>query len=350
MITPHHRRATILVIQPGALGDTLLSRPALGALRTGYPDHDLVLVAKGEVGRLLQACGEVDVAEPIEGAGLAELLAGQEPSSPDLRDALGRCVLAVCWVPDEDGGLQAAFARAGCPRVRIRRLSTGGFLAVHQTDRYLETIADLVPAALTPMDLSVPHTLADAGHLRLRRAGWAGRGPLVVLHAGSGSAHKCADPGLFASTIAAWQRQEMSPVLLAGPADDEHVDAVVRRCPRPPMVIAGCDLLTIAGLLTHASLYLGYDSGLTHLAAALGVPVIGLYGPTDPERWGLRHPRAKMLTGGRCGCLDWHQVRVCPTRPCLQVPAEILLASAQAQLAESPLHQGLRPGHPCSPL
>lgn len=334
MRVPRPAPGSLLVIQPGALGDTLLSLPAIRALRAGSPSDDLVLVTQREAGELLRDCGEIDAVVPIEGPGLTELLAGQAPASQVLRQTLLRCTLAVGWMNDPDGGLQAALGRAGCRRRRVRALATGAFQAVHQADRYLETVAGLVPVAVAPRALRVPPPVVEGGRRRLHQAGWSGREPLVVLHAGSGSPHKCADPGLFASAMRAWHSRGVSTVLLAGPADAEHLAAVTKGCTVPPMIVRGCDLRTVAGVLQHAALYVGYDSGITHLAAALGLAVIGLYGPTDPTRWAPREVNVRILRGAPCECPDWEAVQSCIEKPCLRIPAEALLEACEKQLAK----------------
>jgi ADP-heptose:LPS heptosyltransferase len=63
----------------------------------------------------------------------------------------------------------------------------------------------------------------------------------------------------------------------------------------PIISIENCPLGKLAALLSHASLYLGNDSGITHLAGACGVPTIALFGPTDPLIWGPRGAKVKVI-------------------------------------------------------
>ena len=61
-----------------------------------------------------------------------------------------------------------------------------------------------------------------------------------------------------------------------------------------PSLIPG-DLRSMAGLLRHADLFIGNDSGPGHIAAAVGTPTLTLFGPSDAETWAPRHPLARVL-------------------------------------------------------
>jgi ADP-heptose:LPS heptosyltransferase len=78
----------------------------------------------------------------------------------------------------------------------------------------------------------------------------------------------------------------------------------------------------MAGVIAHANTFVGHDSGLTHLAAALHVPTIALFGPTDPRRWAPRGPHVKVVSGASCRCHGWEAVRACVEKTCLQITPE----------------------------
>src|SRR5207249_4852234 len=75
-----------------------------------------------------------------------------------------------------------------------------------------------------------------------------------------------------------------TPVVLEGPADRESVERLLQSCVNPPIVLKGLDLLTVAGVLAQARLFVGQDSGVTHMAGLMGVRTVALFGPTDPAR------------------------------------------------------------------
>ena len=66
-------------------------------------------------------------------------------------------------------------------------------------------------------------------------------------------------------------------------------------------VLSGSPLPDVAGVLAACRAYVGNDSGVTHLAAALGLPVVAIFGPSDPEKWAPRGDRVRIL---RDPCLD----------------------------------------------
>jgi len=304
---------TIFVVHPGGLGDVLLARPALRVVQAAFPSHQLGLVAGAEVGRLLHACGEVAAAFPLESGALAGLLAGPAWVASTLRDWLVRCDLAVCWMADPESRLSSTLQGLGVSRVIVRSPASSAGVGMHQEDRFLETVRDIVTAERVEQRLQLPD------HLRAR-----GRARLAMIHPGSGSPRKCVAPALLAALVARLQAIEVVPVLIGGPADDGMVADVVDACARPPVIVRDQDLLAVAGQMAHADLFVGHDSGLTHLATALQVPTVALFGPTDPRRWAPRGPHVTVLTGEPCGCDGWSAVQVCSDQSCLRIPEETL--------------------------
>jgi ADP-heptose:LPS heptosyltransferase len=96
-------------------------------------------------------------------------------------------------------------------------------------------------------------------------------------------------------------------------------------------------LLSVAGVTAHASLFVGHDSGLTHLAARLHVPTLALFGPTDPRRWAPRGPHVTVLAGTACRCEGWDEIRACREKSCLQISAETILGTCERMLQQQNL-------------
>jgi ADP-heptose:LPS heptosyltransferase len=96
-------------------------------------------------------------------------------------------------------------------------------------------------------------------------------------------------------------------------------------------VLAGAPLMRVAEVLSRCWLFLGNDSGLTHLAAALGGPaVVALFGPTDPGIWAPPGKRVRILTGTcpQAPCARDRKIP-CPKPQCLEdLPPERVLAVA----------------------
>ncbi len=169
--------------------------------------------------------------------------------------------------------------------------------ATHQRDRFLEAIDEAPSDGEEDHRLTVTEPLLDLGRACLDAAGLSLGQPLAIIHPGSGSAHKCVAPKILASVVATLQISGAVPVILEGPADREPVERLLQSCENPPIVLRGLDVLTVAGVLAQARLFVGQDSGVTHLAGLMGVRTVALFGPTDPARWAPRGTHVTVVQG-----------------------------------------------------
>jgi ADP-heptose:LPS heptosyltransferase len=323
----------VLIVHPGTLGDVLLARPAMLALKEAYPSHMLGLIAGGDVAGLLHTGAEIHAAFPLEGGFLAGLLAGPASVPGLLRKWLSRCDVAVCWMTDPEGVLSTTLREVGVRHVIVRSPHSPTCRALHQTDRFLETVREVAGTskAREAMNMSFPEEIRQQAQQRW--ASWRnGNRPVVVVHPGSGSVHKCSEPALLARLIDWLGDADAVPVVIGGPADDERVRLVVALCTKPPVVIQHLDLVSVAGLLSQARLFIGHDSGLTHLAAALHRPTVALFGPTDAARWAPRGSHVQILSGASCRCGGWEEVQNCREKPCLQILADDLIGACRGLL------------------
>jgi len=261
----------------------LLLRRAVAGLRRA---HDCVLlIAPRASGAALVGPGpsEVDELIPWEGADVAALLAGNLALGP-LRERLGGIDIAICYSRSEDLGRHL-------PR-HVRRVLThdpappAGFHASRWLARPLEALALAVPDDVEP----VRPTEAEAIEARTLLASLPDG--FLAIHPGSGSPRKTWPAERFAALldVVAGSR----PLLLVeGPAD---TDAVSRLARRPGTVVArGLSARTLGAVLAQARLFVGHDSGVSHLAAAWGAPTLALFGPTDPSVWAPVGPRVHVV-------------------------------------------------------
>ena len=101
------------------------------------------------------------------------------------------------------------------------------------------------------------------------------------------------------------------------------------------VLLANLPLTRVAVVISRCRLFLGGDSGLTHLAAALGVPVLALFGPTDPRVWAPPGTRVRVLTGPcrQAPCASGREIP-CDTPWCLaDLPPEQVLEAAIALIS-----------------
>jgi ADP-heptose:LPS heptosyltransferase len=267
-----------LAIHPGALGDVLLAVPALRALRT-RGGGALAIAAQPRIGALLLALDVVDQGLSFDSLGLDRLFsdeAAAEPCAP-----LETAERVVCWF----GARDPVFTR------RLRELAPGAIVASPTGDgsrvweHLLATVEALTgPAAADASGLcraaGVSAEVRRRGREALRAAGWDGAAPLLVVHPGAGGLAKRWPVERFAAVIDA-AADGVAVAVHEGPADAEPAAALIARlAPRPSRPVLHLDrpgLPSLAGALAQASLYLGNDSGVSHLAAAVGAPALILF-------------------------------------------------------------------------
>lgn len=246
-----------LIIRPGALGDFIVSLPALECLRTSYLE---VWTASAHL-PLIQFA---DRARSIPSTGL-DLVAVTEPP-PNLWESLATFDSVISWY----GASRQEFRQAvrHLPFTFFAALPAAGALPKqHAVDFYLSQVRSLASCEST----GIPRIACDVT-----------REEFVVIHPFSGSPRKNWPLENFRAL--AGQLAQASPVYWCrGPED-----------PPLPGAIEIADLYELACWLAKASLYVGNDSGVTHLAAAVGTPVLALFGPTDPEVWAPRGPQVQI--------------------------------------------------------
>lgn len=333
-MTAQDRRG-VLVIHPGALGDVLLARPVLHALHDQLPQHEIALLAGNAVGMLLRDGAEIDRVFPLESTYLSELFAGRDTLCAPFKSWLSHCDMAVGWLRDVEDSVANTLRAVGVQSVNMRSSWASDFLAEHQTSRYLETIQmeEMGRAVIRPLILS--SVVSKQGQQILKSLNWNSLLPLVVIHPGSGSAYKCVEAWRFAHVIEWLSQAGTMPMLLEGPADRESVAQVLSALTTPVPVIRRLNLSMTAAVLAQAALYLGHDSGITHLAAALAIPTIACFGPTNPSRWAPLGPTVLVLSGMRCACSGWPAVESCRERVCLQIAPQRMIEACRAQLRRS---------------
>jgi ADP-heptose:LPS heptosyltransferase len=284
----------ILIIRPGAIGDTLLTLPVIQALREQYNSSSITLVGNIAVLPLAHACGIVEEFYDYQEACWSHLFLTE--SSRHMRDMrldtiVKRTQLAICWLRDPDGIVERNLKAAGIQQVIVApgRPDPSTSENTHITAYLAKTIGLTWQKPLRDIFLPLPDITQQEDKT----------GP-VVLHPGSGGARKCWPVEHFAEVIYyLWQRN-WAILVLAGPAEQERLvllRSLLQAYPQPGRCsyLVDAPLLTIAQRLRQCQCYIGNDSGLTHLAGMLGLPTLALFGPSDPIIWCPPGPSVTVL-------------------------------------------------------
>ena len=322
----------MLVIHPGALGDVLLARPVLRMLRHQFPQHEIAILSGKAVGALLRDGAEIERVFPLESTHLGDLFAGLDGLCVPFRTWLGDCDIAVGWLRDTEGTVATTLRDAGVQSTNLKSAWSSDLRAEHQSGRYLEAIQMNGEGQVVDYPLVLSTAIREQGRQILQALNWNNRQPLVVIHAGSGSARKCAEAWRLARVVEQLFKVGMAPMLLEGPADHELVAQVLSALATPVPVIRGLNLSMAAAVMAQAALYLGHDSGVTHVAAALAVPTIACFGPTNPRRWAPLGSVVSIVSGAPCICPTWSDVEGCQERVCLQIAPERITEACRARL------------------
>jgi len=284
------REISICVVRSGALGDTILTLPALQLLRAHLPGVRLTLVGSAWAEKLLPLVDFPLRVVRFDSPELTALFgrgAGRDPSG-----VLSGASAAVIYAARPDDELVS----------NARRLCTGPVVTwpvepdgtTHAAVHFAAAVtAEPPPPELVPFPaLRVPGGRMDEAAAWLASRLEAGERP-VALHPGSGSRRKCWPPERFAGLMDALG----APVLLLqGPADEEACARVAALAsPSGQLLrVVEPDLGRLAALLRLCRAYVGNDSGVSHLAAGLGVKSLVIFGPTDLRVWAPRGPAVRI--------------------------------------------------------
>jgi heptosyltransferase III len=295
-------RARFLVLRGGAIGDFILTLPAITMLRERWPDAEIEIIGYPHVAELAKVGGLVDRVGSLDKAGIAQFFSRSPVFSDDMVAYIRSFDLVISWLHDRDGTVRDNLLLAGARQVLYGSPLVDSGHAIDHLLKPLEALA--LYGEQEYARLSWPIARREEGLAHLATLG-VGPHPLAI-HPGSGSAKKNWAAQEYAALINRISGEtSWSPYVILGEADEalrEHFQHIP--------VWTGASLLETASVLSASQAFIGNDSGITHLAGALGLPVIALYGPTDPETWAPRgrHVRIVFADDGDLSRLHIEQV------------------------------------------
>lgn len=337
---------TILVVLLCPLGDTLFATPALRALRRRFPEAEITVLCWASNEPLLRYNPHVDhvVACP----------SGLDLAVSTLRMVDRRFDLGVglshfgTWVTP----FFRAAERVGFHVFDARRLGRlYGRPVPDARDRHaIEYCLGVVAGVgARPDGLHMELYTGPAEKARARELLAPLRRPVVALHAGADHfPAKRWPPERFAELATRLASRFQASIVLVGGPDDVPVSAAIaQRAGEVPLLdLTGrLALLETAAVLERVDLMIGNDSGPLHMAEAVGTPVVGLFGPSDPRNFAPLDPRHRVVVGtcsrGR-PCIRWMngpirylQATECRCEAMRTIGVEAVLAAA-AELLGSP--------------
>ena len=289
----------ILVIRGGALGDFLLTLPAVAGLRENWPEATLEMVAAKKFGSLVVGPGAVDDVRPIDQPGLAGFYATGGTLDPDWCDYFSEFDLTISYLFDPDEIFARNWRRGG---------GTGQYLGMDPRNptepawRYLAR--PLRELGLEPGDASCLY-----GRDLLPSSDKPQDQAKVSIHPGSGSPKKNWPLSHWVEVMEYGIGLDQAEVTwLSGEVEGDLLQKLPEKWKSPPhRLVQQQPLPEVFRALRESQLYLGHDSGISHLAAWSGVKCGLLFGPTDPKIWAPRGSQVNVWnrSGGWPPPADW---------------------------------------------
>lgn len=288
------------------MGDTVVAVPLLAATRRAFPDARITLLTGSAAATVLENCPYVDTLLPYDPhtthrgmvTYLSLLSSLRWRSRPDLCLVVNRSFRSALIALLSGARIRAGFADKAHRRLLTHPVPRDDYRREVECD--LDVLRAVAPEPGGERYDSTPHLwVTDAERERGARL-LAERGAtgsrLVGVQPGASLAAKQWPSERFAATADALAREEVTIVLLGGKEEQAAAQAMRRAMRSPAVDLTGTTTLReTMGVLTHLSLFLSNDTGVSHIAAALDIPTVTLFGPTPASKWGSTDPGALVL-------------------------------------------------------
>ncbi len=277
---------SLLILRGGALGDFLITLPLLKALRERWPGARIELAGNPRAAELAVLDGTLDAAHDQVEARWSQLYRNA-PLAASFRAWLESFDLVLSFWPDPDGDLARHFPLnpgqlyiAGSPVVTTRPACA----------HFFAPLGGINLPAPRPARLTLPPYLANEVTSRL-----ADDPSRIAIHPGSGSARKNWPAGQWRELIGLLSPH--SVLIILGDAEQAIRQEMLAQASERIHILDNWPLPVLAAALARCRLFIGHDTGIGHLAAAVGTPCLLLFGPTDPAVWAPPGKHVTVLQG-----------------------------------------------------
>jgi heptosyltransferase-2 len=274
----------VVILAPNWLGDIAMALPAIRDVRRHFPEAALTIAARASVSKVFRAIRGVDEILTFAGKGrdIAQLKSGNFdvallfPNSFRSAWIVKRAGIPERWGYRAD--FRGPLLTKAVPRPKQR---------VHFAEYYQQLVKQLgvETGPLTPL-IEMPPAMVEASRKLLLENGWKPDRPLVGIAPGAAFGHaKRWPPKRYASVMDSLRQEGVACVLLGSAGDRDASQAIEEQLGRGMQgiinLVGRTELLQFMGVIANCSALAANDSGALHIAAAMGVPVVAIYGPTS---------------------------------------------------------------------
>ena len=283
----------ILVIRGGAIGDFILALPTLKALREAYPHAHLEILGYKHIALLAQNRFYARAVRSIEYGPLASFFAENSKLLAELANHFGSFDLIISYLYDPDGIFEKNLRRCG-----VENLIHGPAKVDDREHAALQLARPLEELGLQVSDFAprIYHSMKSRKFAEDFLRGMPP--PILAIHPGSGSETKnwpVENWIQFGNNMLDLDGFCGSLVIVSGEADETRCARLESEWKDRDVHFAKNLPLPHLGAVLEDSIFVGHDSGISHLAAAAGAKCILLFGPTDPDIWAPMNENAEVL-------------------------------------------------------
>jgi ADP-heptose:LPS heptosyltransferase len=315
---------SVLIFHQGALGDFVLALPALEALRKVFPRAKWVIMGYPRILALAHERYYADDVFSVDQKGMASFFIRGGDLDFTLSEFFKTFNLIVVFGKDGGGTVTENLKRVSGGRIYSINSFPPWDEKVHMIDHLLKQFNEHG----IPSSGSNPRLYLKTSDREWARNFWENRGvspgersKVFILHPGSGSKKKVWPLDRFLTLARILQDCLRSKVLIVlGPAEGPDVrKAFETTGPSSPVVAKGLTLLQLASVMDGCWFFVGNDSGISHLAAGLGLPTLAIFGPTDQRVWSPRGEKTVVVCRRiHCSPCSQEKFLVCKDSECLK--------------------------------
>ena len=290
---------SIFIVHQGAIGDFILSLPSLEAIHRFHSQSRFIFLGHPAIIEIIHSRPYFDFVLNCSDKRWAPLYNSKVKLETGIFDSLPPVdsIFAFCRISSQTlvDNLARIYRK---PSYRIDPFPEPS-LGLHVSDYQCRQLEELgIPSLPSSAPVIAPSQQDLLEASRFFQENVREKTRLVLIHPGSGGRKKLWPVAGWLDLIMKISTENNIKIaLIEGPADNEVVQQICSKVGSASLLIVNnWRLGKLAALIKHSSLYVGNDSGITHLAAACNTPTIALFGPTDPRIWGPEGSKVKVVT------------------------------------------------------